>query len=279
MKKICSLLAALTLSSVFLTLAAGCLGPVQTEKELRQANENMRQILQSKLKNLNNAVEKAAEKIAVSGLNGDETRGILSGLCRKYPYLVDASTTDPGGKLVTVEPEACRRFEGVDTSTTEASKKYQADAAANRRPMLSSVFRAVEGVDAVVLTWPVITRQGELLGFVGALFKPGDMLSGTTAPAAEMRAIEVHVLQTDGLVIYCSSERETGKNVLTDQRYKDYPEMEAMGKKLVSEKTGLYKYTFPSAITGKPAAKTIVWDTLELNGTKWRLASVAELKH
>jgi hypothetical protein len=277
MKKIWSPLIAAILTAVLIIFTAGCVGAVQSEKELRQANENMRQILQSKLQNLNNAVARAAEKIAVSGLQGDETRGILSGVCKKYPYLVDCSTADPQGKLITVEPEAYRRFEGTETANTEDKKKYQAKVAENRKPMLSSVFRAVESMDAVVMVWPVITEKGELLGFVGALFKPGDMLSGTAAPASELRAINVNVAQTDGLTIYDSNGRDTGSNVLTDPKFKDYPELLAMGQKLTAEETGTCKYTYLSGTTGQPVTKTVTWATIGLHGTEWRLASVAEL--
>ncbi len=79
--------------------------------------------------------------------------------------------------------------------------------------MLSNSFRAVEGIDAVVLIWPIVTARGEVLGSVSALFKPGDLVAGTIAPAAETRVIKVNVAQTDGLVTYCSNGAETGKNL------------------------------------------------------------------
>ncbi len=277
MTKTWSTLIAAILAAVLIVITTGCLGPVKNERELKSATENIRSIIQSKLANLNNAVSNTAEKIAKSGLQGEETRGILNGLCKKYPYLVDCSTADLQGKMITVAPEEYRRYEGTDTATTEASKQFFAGLSKNRKPILSNVFRAVEGIDAVVLVWPVVTEKGELVGLVSALFKPEGLLAGTIAPAAEVRAIEVNILQTDGLTIYCSNGKETGKNLLTDQRYKDYPGLVAMGEKLVAQKTGTAEYTYISDVTGKPAKKTIFWTSVELNGTEWRLASVAEL--
>jgi hypothetical protein len=272
------LLYLLVLSVVLTVTAAGCAGPVKNLKQMKSATENLQSIIQSKLLNLDNAVADAAEKIAKSGLQGEETRGILNGLCRKYPYLTDCSTSDPLGKMITVAPEAYRRYEGTDTATTDASKKFFADFAQNKKPMLSNVFRAVESIDAVVLVRPVITENGELLGMVSALFKPGDLLDGTIAPAAEVRAMKVNVAQTDGLTIYCSNGLETGKNLLTDPRYTAYPELEAMGKKMVVQQTGSAEYTFISDTTGQPVTKTAFWTTVGLHGTEWRLVSIAELE-
>ncbi|MEI6186531.1 MAG: hypothetical protein WCP43_04925, partial [Dehalococcoidia bacterium] len=142
------------LAAVLIVTTAGCVGPVKDKKQLQSATENLRSIIQSKLMNLDNAVSGAAEKIAKSGLQGEETRGILNGLCKKYPYLLDCSAADPLGRMITVAPEGYRRYEGTDTATTEASKKFFAQLSENKTPVLSNVFRAVEGPDAVVLVWP-----------------------------------------------------------------------------------------------------------------------------
>lgn len=278
MKRILAFLLASIFAAVMVITSAGCAGPVKNLKQMKSATENLQAIIQSKLLNLDNAVADAAEKISKSGLQGEQTRGILNGLCKKYPYLTDCSTSDPQGKMITVAPEAYRRYEGTETATTEASRKFFADLAENRRPMLSNVFRAVEGIDAVVLVRPVITENGEMLGMVSALFKPGDLLDGTIAPAAEVRAMKVNVAQTDGLTIYCSNGIETGKNLLTDQRYKDYPELVAMGEKMVAQRTGSAEYTFISDATGKPVTKTAFWTTVALHSTEWRLVSIAELE-
>jgi hypothetical protein len=266
------------LSAVLLiTLTAACVGPVKNERELRSATENLQGILQSKLLNLNNAVSDAAGKIAKLGIKGEETRNVLNGLCKKYPYLVDCSTSDPQGRLITVAPDPYRRYEGTDTAATEVSKKFFADLGASRKPILSNVFRAVEGVDAVVLVWPIITEKGELLGYIGALFKPEGICGGTIAPAAEVRAIKVNIAQLDGLTIYSSNGIETGRNLLTDERYTVFPELVAMGRKMVAEKTGTAEYTFLDDATNQPVKKTAFWTTLGLNGTDWRLVSIAVL--
>jgi hypothetical protein len=268
---------AAVLAAVLIVMIAGCAGPVKNEKQIKVATDNLRGIIQSKLLNLDNAVAAAAEKIAKSGLQGEETRGILAGLCKKYPYLLDCSTADPRGKMITVAPEGYRRYEGVDTATTEASKRSLAGLSENRTPVLSNIFKSVEGPDAVVLVRPVVTENGELLGVVSALFKPKALMDETIAPQAEVVALKINVMQLDGMVIYCTTGTETGKNVLTDPSYKDFPDLIAQAVKIAAEKTGTGGYVYPDEATGRLMKKTIYWTSIGLHGTEWRIVSIAEL--
>lgn len=277
MNKTGSPVIAILLTAVLIIITAGCAGPVKNARQLQSATENLQGIIQSKLLNLDNAVSGAAEKIARSGLRGEETWGILNGLCKKYPYLLDCSTADTQGRMITVAPEEYRRYEGTDTATTEASKKFLAGLSENRKPVLSDVFNAVEVADAVVLVWPVVAEKGEMLGVVCALFKPESLLGDTIAPQAEVRALKVNVMQVDGMVIYCTTGTETGKNVLSDTSYKDYPELIAQAEKIAAQKTGTGGYLYHGVATDKPVEKTIYWTSVGLHDTEWRIISIAEL--
>jgi hypothetical protein len=258
-------------------MVAGCAGPVKNEKQLQSATENLQSIVQYKLSNLDNAISYAAGKIAKSGLQGEETRGILDGLCKKYPYLLDCSTADPQGKMITVAPEGYRHYEGTDTATTEASKKFLAGLSENKTPVLSDVFMAVDGADAIVLVWPVVTKKVELLGVICAMFKPESLMDEIIAPQARVEALKVNVMQLDGMVIYCTTGTETGKNVITDPSYKDYPDLIAQAEKIAARKTGTGGYIYPDEATGKLVKKTIYWTSIGLHGTEWRIVSIAEL--
>ncbi len=277
MRKTCSPWIAAIFAAILIVMVAGCAGPVKNEKQLQSATENLQSIVQYKLSNLDNAISDAAGKIAKSGLQGEETRGILNGLCKKYPYLLDCSTADPQGKMITVVPVEYRRYEGTDTATTEASKKFLAGLSENKQPVLSDIFKAVEGADAIVLVRPVVTEKGELLGVVSALFKPESLMDETIAPQAKVVALKVNVMQLNGMVIYCSTGTETGKNVLTDPSYKDFPELIAQGEKIAAQKTGTGGYIYTDEATGKLVKKTIYWTSIGLHGTEWRLVSIAEL--
>lgn len=277
MKKTWSLFIAALLAVALIAVAAACAGPVKNEQQIKAATNNLQGIIQSKLLNLDNAVSAAAGKIARSGLQGEETRAILNSLCKKYPYLLDCSTADPGGKMITVAPEEYRHYEGTGTATTEASKRFLAVLSENRTPVLSNIFRAVEGSDAIVLVRPVITEKGEMLGMVSALFTPRSLMDETIAPQARVVALKVNVMQLDGMVIYCSTGTETGKNVLTAPSYKEYPDLIQQAEKIAAQRTGTGGYIYPDPATGRLAQKTIYWTSIGLHGTEWRIVSIAEL--
>lgn len=277
MKRLLKLFTIAVIAGFVVVMLYGCAGPVKSERELKSGTENMQSIIQSKLANLNNAVSEAAKKIAKGSLKGEETREILNGLCKKYPYLADCSTADPDGEIITIAPEAYRRYEGMQTATTESAKQFQRDFIANRKPVLSKTLSAVEGFDAVVLLWPVITENGELLGSVSALFKPEVLLGGVIKYQAEVRAMEVNVMQTDGLIIYSSKGTETGKNMFTDPSYQAYPELLSLGAKIVAEQKGSGTYSFTSHATGQTTKKTAVWTSAGLHGADWRITGIAEL--
>jgi hypothetical protein len=135
----------------------------------------------------------------------------------------------------------------------------------------------VEGPDAVVLVRPVVTEKGELLGVVSALFKPKALMDETIAPQAAVVALKINVMQLDGMVIYCTTGTETGKNVLTDPSYKDFPDLIAQAVKIAAQKTGTGGYVYPDEATGRLMKTTIYWTSIGLHGTEWRIVSIAEL--
>ncbi len=277
MKKTWASLIAAIFVAVLIVMTAGCSGPVKNKGQLQSATESMQMAVQSRLSELDGVISEAAIKMARSGLKGDETQGILNGLCRKCPYLLYCSTADTQGKMATVAPEVYYRYMGIKTAITEASKQFLAELKANRKPVLSNMFRAAEGFDAIVLAWPVITENGELLGDVCALFEPKSFMENLIGPKAKAGGLKVNVMELSGMVNYCSTGTETGKNVLTDTSYKNFPELVAQAEKISAQKTGTGGYTYPGAAGGKPVKKTISWITVGLHDTEWRLVSIAEL--
>lgn len=262
------------LVSVFLSvIITGCSsGTVVSEAQLQPVTVKMQQQLQARLSDLDNTLAAAALKIAKSGLTGDETRQVLEDMCSQCPYLVDCAAADNSGTMLTLAPESCRQYEGISTSKNEVSTEF----AANKEPLLSNMFQAVQGFDAIVLVRPVVSEQGKLMGSVSALFKPEELLSGIIAPMAKEAEIKVNVVQLDGLAIYCTTGTETGKNVLTDASYKEYPELVKQAGRMLAEQTGIAHYTFPSVKIGQPVKKTMCWNSVGLHGNEWRIVAIAE---
>ncbi|MFA5078949.1 MAG: hypothetical protein WC541_05630 [Dehalococcoidia bacterium] len=251
--------------SVMLSPVLGCAAPSGDEAQTKAAVEKIRVATQAELDKLDADVADAALKLKSTGLSGDGATQILEGLCARYPYLVDCSTVDTSGKVVTMAPDAYRRYEGANIETQDV-----------KSPVLSPYMMTTEGISAVSLMRPVLDQEGKQIGIIDALFTPEALLTGTVAPVLKETGLAMNVLQTDGITIYDLPKSDTGKNLLTDAEYKPYTDLVALGSRFVSEESGSGTYSFPSHETAQPTKKLAVWASIKLHGTAWRMIAVQE---
>ena len=252
--------------SVMLAPVSGCAAPADDEAQAKATVGKIQKAVQGELDKLDAEMADAAIKLKSTGLSGDGARQILNGLCAKYPYLVDCSTVDTTGKVVSMAPDANRRYEGSNIGTQDV-----------KSPVLSPYLNAVEGVMSISLMRPVVDEKGQQIGIIDALFTPGAMLSGIIAPALEGTGLAMNVLQTDGMTIYDQPQNDTGKNLLTDAEYKQYSDLVALGSRFAAEDSGTGTYTYPSHTTAEPTKKLAVWSSVKLHGTAWRMIAVREV--
>ena len=252
--------------SVMIAPVFGCAAPSGDEAQTKAAVEKIRVAAQAELDKLDADVADAALKLKGTGLSGDGARQILNGLCAKYPYLVDCSTVDTTGKIVTMAPDANRRYEGSNIGTQDV-----------KAPVLSPYLMTVEGIAAVSLMRPVLDEEGKQIGIIDALFTPEALLTGIVTPVLEGSGLAMNVLQTDGMTIFDLPKSDTGKNLLTDAEYKPYTDLVALGSRFAAEEYGSGTYTFPSHETTEPTKKLAVWGSVKLHGTAWRMIAVQEV--
>ena len=251
--------------SVMLTPVFGCAAPAGGQAQTKAAVEIIRVAAQAEMDKLDADVADAAIKLKSTGLSGDGARQILNGLCAKYPYLVDCSTVDTTGKVVTMAPDSYRRYEGSNIGTQDV-----------RTPVLSPYLMTVEGISAVSLMRPVLDEEGKQIGIIDALFTPEALLTGIAAPVLERTGLVMNVLQTDGMTIYDLPKSDTGKNLLTDAEYKPYTDLLALGSRFAAEESGSGAYSYPSHTTAEPTKKLAIWATVKLHGTAWRMIAIQE---
>jgi hypothetical protein len=263
-----SLVMALALS-LALILSYGCTGPASQEVQLKTATLQIQQAVQSELDKLDLDMSAAAAELSRTGLSGTEARKILNGLCGKYPFIIDCLTTDTSGKMVTVAPDAYSSYEGSDISQQDVTIKFNE----TKKPLLSQMFTAVEGMDAVVIMRPIISEKGDFIGSLSALFKPETLLSGASEPILRGTDIELDVMQLDGLNIYNSTGIDTGLNLFTDPAFQQYTDLIALGHQMVAEESGTGSYTIIGHDTGKMVKKQAFWASVGLHDTAWRVMS------
>jgi len=256
--------------SLVLILSYGCTGPASQEVQLKTATLQIQQAVQSELDKLDLEMAAAASQLSGTGLSGTEARQILNVLYSRHPFIIDCLTADAAGKMVTVAPDAYSSYEGSDISQQDVTVKFNE----TRKPMLSQMFTAVEGMDAVVIMGPVLSQNGDFMGSLSALFKPETLLAAASEPTLRGTDISLNVIQLDGLNIYDSGLADTGKNLFTDPEFQPYSELIALGHRMVAEQSGYGSYTFIYHPTGQTMKKMAYWATVGLHGTEWRVVSV-----
>ena len=224
--------------------------------------------IQGQLNDLDMAVADSSYQLSAAGIEGESARSILRNLTGFSPYFTEATTGSPEGKIVTAEPAVFRISEGTDISKNNVTIRLMQ----TKDPVLSSVFRLVEGYNASIISYPVFSA-GQFIGAIGAIIKPAEFLGSIIAPRLLKTNYSVTVIQTDGLSLYDSDPSQVGKNLFDDPMYQSYPQLLALGKNVVAERSGMGSYIFLNKEHDRNVTKEVYWTSVGLHGNEWRLVT------
>ncbi|MFA6034002.1 MAG: hypothetical protein WC889_13970 [Myxococcota bacterium] len=230
--------------------------------------EEIRRGVSAELEKLDNSLAKAAAAISVLPLDSMEARNILKTVCTASPYMIDCATVDLKGRLVAIEPAKFRSGEGQDIGKQE----HFARLSATMKPVLSGWFKAIEGMEAVDLQYPIIGKDGKLAGAVSTLISPAAMMAEVLSPYKEWFPISFSIMQKDGRILFDSDSSQTGRLVFKDPIYKPFPTLLTLWKKVAADRIGSGQYKFSKTVSDKTViSKDAHWDTVDLHGTEWRI--------
>ena len=250
--------------------ALGSQRPAQdAERALKYAAQEVLLRLSGDVKSvmagLDNGLSLAAKRLAQTGLEGPAARQVLAELCGGNPEAVTCAAVDPQGTMTTVEPFEYRVFQGAQIGKQEHFGLLRE----SKKPVMSRVFRAVEGFGAVALEYPVLSASGELLGAVSVVIRPDLTIAKAAAPAVEGLPLSAWVMQDDGRILYDPDEPEIGRILFEDELYKPFPRLQELGRRIVAEESGTGTYEFPVMGKTVPVRKQAFWNHFVLYGTAW----------
>ncbi len=232
--------------------------------------KNVHEELLRSFAQLDGDLSNAAGRIAKSGLTGNDARAALRGLCADKVYAIDCAAVNSAGVMVTIEPPAFRKFEGVSISKQDQVIALQK----TKQAVLSRVFRSEEGIDAVDMEHPVFSADQAFMGSVSILFKPEEFLSFVIGPLVRgFSSAEIWVVQKDGRILYDIHRNEIGRMLFSDPLYKPFPELIRLGEKIVRQAEGHGFYDFTDAKTKLIIRKEAFWTTVGMHGTEWRIVA------
>jgi len=239
---------------------------------LATAATGAQKAVQTRLDLLDSDMSGAAGRLSTLPLNGPEARQLLNELYSRQPGIIDLVATDAAGTMVTFVPDSYKKYEGRFVGDDEKMKNFNLD----KKPVLSPMFRTVEGVDALVIMWPVFSDKGVFTGSLSALFRPDQLFAPEFKKVTGESGIEFVILQTDGLLLFNTGGAETGNNLFTHPMYQQSPELLALGKAMVAQESGSGPYTYISSDTLQQFKKQATWVSAGLHGINWRLIAITE---
>lgn len=241
--------------------------PVGTPFILRSAAEAVGNHLNA----LDRDLAEASGRLANLDLKREAARRVIRRLhARHSDCVIDACTISPGGVMLLVEPARYSSFEGKDISGQEQIKTLMR----TRRPVMSRVFRTVEGIEAVDLEYPVFGPEGKYRGSMSVIFQPWVLIGKSVHDLVAGMPMEVWAMQPDGSIIYDVDPHEVGRNLFTDKTYQPFPELVQLGRRIAAVPEGHGSYSYFKAETSEVVRKNAWWVSLELHGMAWRLVSI-----
>ena len=269
--KISILLAALC----FFVSVTGCLGDrpgastadASTVKEMQQTVSGVSLTIQEHLTTMDQDTSEASVALGFLPLDGDEVKPILSDLVSSDTSVVNAVTENTVPVIMNAEPESSSFIIGKDLSGVP---EY-ADRIADPGPDLSPVFMLEQGMPGAVISYPIYQENGDILGLVETAFVPDHLIGKVAEEATVNTSYEVWVTQTDGTQIYDANVEEVYRNIFSDIAYQEET-VQAMAKQITSEPDGMTSYTYWNEDMNKIVTKFVVWETVGLHGTDWRVA-------
>ncbi|MHB8110462.1 MAG: cache domain-containing protein [Syntrophorhabdaceae bacterium] len=230
---------------------------------LTNINEEIAKIFRS----LDMDLSIAADHLSKTGLKGNEARTALGKLCAGRSYAIDCAAVDTNGIMVSIEPQAYRKFEGANISKQEQVIQLNK----TKRAVFSQVFMSEEGINAVDIECPIFSSGRNFLGSVSILIKPEELLRLVIEPSVRGIPTEIWAMQKDGRIIYDAKKEEIGLILFSDPLYKPFPELIELGKSISNQTQGHGFYSFISAKTKQMVRKEVFWTSVGLYGTEWRI--------
>ncbi len=247
-------------------LAAPC--PAQEKLELPQLLLAAHDKLQQQLNSIDQDLARTAKMLARTGLDGWDTGRAMGQLRTAQPQIINCATISPQGVMVRIEPGEYGSHEGANI----ADQPQVAYMLKNHKPVLSNLFKTVEGFWGADLERPIIDEKGRFLGAISAMISPMAMTHDVVEALPAGGGLNAYLIQTDGLILYYRPLKEIGRNILETALFKSNPKARALAEAIIKKPQGMGGPPHFLALPGRePARRINYWTSVGLHGTKWRL--------
>lgn len=226
-------------------------------------------VAQAEIKKLDALAANLGMDLGPHGLNGTATRALMNATMAANANIISILTYNTSGIVIAAEPYT--NVEGRNLSGDVIVQKLLI----TKMPVMSNVFKTVEGPMGAVLAAPVFDTTGRFIGGVSIVFNHNRMMESKLPQLLNGTSLTFWSMQNDGLLLYDEDPTQVGKNLLGPD-YAAFPSLQALAWRMVNESSGYGIYNFA------PTAQNVVntecyWTNTGAHGVSWRLVIVHRL--
>lgn len=225
------------------------------------------------------------EKIAIMAMDNDLGNSWISHIRHRFPdrvaaaHVYDPQKMDIRAKLAeiqTIAPDALVLISAGEAAeiARQARKSGITSQFIGTRPIeRPELLVEPEYTNGLLYTYPSYNTDHEFSAMYRGKYgnDPGFFGSIISRKVYNF-PVEMFVVQKDGLIVYDINEQKLGKNVFLDPLYQKYPSLLAVARRIAAEPDGRGRYRFLDKNMREEVVKNIVWTTVGLLGTEYRLA-------
>ena len=251
-------------------LIPGCITPPEeiasTTGETDAALSSLVAEVNTGLMEVQTSLQNNAAFITGHGMTGPETEAVMNELLLTYPWGRSSVTVSVDGEIQNAVPEQYQSIIGENLGEQTIVR----NAFTFQAPYVSDLCPLSEGYSGVVQSVPVFSKSGEYLGYTDITYQPYDFLNRYISPFIEETGSDIWVTQTDGTILFDTTQEEIGKNLFTDPAYQT-PELQAVFERIATEPSGTGEYQFWDKNWEKHVTKEARWETAGIDDTPWRI--------
>jgi hypothetical protein len=215
---------------------------------------------------MRDSLSSGAADLALTGIQEENVRAVLTDFVISFPYVVDCCYVDTNGIMKYVEPEKYREYEGSDISEQEHIKELLVE----HEPIGSKLFYAVEGFWAIDLEYPIFIDQ-KYFGSLSMLIEPKQFLDEIILPLVSGVPVEFWIMEETGRIVYDPDEEEIGRDIFTDELYKQYPDLIELARTSLEKDTGEMSYQFYDTGMSRIIKKNAYWVSINTEMISWKI--------
>jgi len=222
--------------------------------------------LQNGLDVIDNQVSSIARNLTRNGVEEKKLKSILlQGL--EIPGVRQVSFMDKTGRITTIIPEKYDSYEGEDVS----GQHFTSNLLSYPVPGMSGYFTMNEGMDAVILSYPVFSADKKVSGYVEALFDPGNLTEVYALPFMNGTKFDLMVSQPDGKILYDAHPDMNGQEIWNNTMFNKFPDLLSWAAHYQNANGGIDQYSYYRGNSDEIAKTNVIWTTVGLHGTPWRI--------